>query len=232
MDKLRILPVAFVFASLSSPAFAQLTTIGPDTPGVTEFLITGPLVGPCESGSCFLHPTIVPVSPGTAPFGFDPLGVASSCINGCSLPADEVAEANNLGFDLLKVDFSTPVNTVVALQMQSGNINGAIVSPILTGGGASCLGPGVAFSAPPPCFQVTQENAVLGSFIGDLTISAPNITSVLIGVEGGSDIASSGTGVQFSVTSVGAPEPATLGLMFLGLAGVGFAVRKRRTLWC
>jgi hypothetical protein len=91
------------------------------------------------------------------------------------------------------------------------------------GGPDACFGPTGGGEPLPPCFQVTGFASPPNGFIGNLTVHG-RISSVLIGGIGG--IGSAATSVEFN-----APEPATLGLMALGLlggAGAGFARRKRR----
>ena len=65
MDKLRILPLVFVCGLLPPPAFAQLTTIGPGTPGVTESVMTLTQTGVSADGFPFFSPVFTPIPLGS-----------------------------------------------------------------------------------------------------------------------------------------------------------------------
>ena len=69
MDKLRILPLAFICGLLTTPAFAQPITIGPETPGVSQSQVSLVNKGtPCndsEPSNCIYAS---PISDQSTPF--------------------------------------------------------------------------------------------------------------------------------------------------------------------
>lgn len=230
MDKLRIVPLAFVCWLLGAPALAQITTIDPGTPGVTESIITLQQTS-VVNGAPFYSPTFTKVALGSLPGGFDQDFFVASCLDGCVPPEPAVVA----GFSVFDVSFSKPVSFITVLQMGIFDGNGAEVLAFNNSLHeiGSCLGvfafPGPpSFSSPPGCYVVTSGTNANGLGLGNFTVSLskPDITMVLIA--GGDGSPAFGTAVQFSVAPIATSEPATLALMFLGLAGVGFAVRRRK----
>jgi hypothetical protein len=236
-DKLRILPLVFVCGLLPSPAFAQLTTIGPGTPGVTEYQM-----GLAETADPnFFTPTftpIVPLQPGGSGLDFlnAAIGDPHGCLLGCVVDwQDFVKSASDVtsGFSMFDVHFSKPVSFVSALQMQIIDGNSAEVLAFNSAnqlvGACSVTFAGDTSANPPGC-----ETGIKVIFtddtdysVGNLSISTGrlDISTVLIG--GSFDVGSTATGVKFGV---GVPEPGTLSLLVLGLAGVGFMRRRKAKL--
>src|SRR5690348_9180023 len=170
MDKKRSLSMAFLCGLISAPAFAQLTTIGPSTPGVEEFQMT---LVPTSTLNFFL-PKFTPVPLGSLPGGndsfypdvavYDPRG----CLEGCfALPENYPQQ-----FVMFGVTFSKPVSTVSVLQMgYSFDFgNGAEVLAYNSSQqnvGGCIVAFGYSPSQPPGCFNLTSSDN-FGDFFGNL----------------------------------------------------------------
>lgn len=233
MDRFRISPLALFCCLLSDPVLAQVTIIGPSTPGVTESEMT--LVATSNPG--FFAPEFTPVALGSHPGGFDPTNfdlVADphGCLQGCFLPSSD----NPTGLVMFDVTFSKPVSAVSVLQMGLAFGNGAEVlaynSADLPVG--HCFGTflGTPSASNPPdsnpagCYKVTSVEGIDGADggLGNLTISnsTPDITTVLVAGIAGSP--AFGEAVQFGV-----PEPGTCSLFALSLLSLAITRRRSRT---
>lgn len=234
MDKMRILPGALLCGFLSTPALAQLTTIGPNTRGVTESEMT--LVP--MSTPYFYAPKFTPMPLGSLPGGFDSFVPALSevdphgCLEGCSAAG---IGGDPQEFVLFDVTFSKPVSVVSVLQMGYGLDMGngaellAYNSSLQNVGSCNeVFGLGPSPGSPPSCFTATSSSGGGSTELGNLTVSTPtpDITTVLIA--GNEGAPAFGTAVQFSATPVATPEPGTFVPFALALAGIGMT-RKRRT---
>lgn len=244
MDKSRVLPLAFVCVLFCTSAFAQLTTIGPNTPGVTEFDVTlvqkGPPVcmGATTSIPCFFpnFTPIHPLQPGGG--GLDEGNLAADnngCFRGCGVPILGNGQPDTdvqLFFKVFDVSFQKPVTSVVALQMPAFPMSCSsfaceVPAELLAFDGQQIVATCIVVS-PGGCYSDTQlvqttPSGIPVEYVGNLTVSAPKITSVWIAA-GNIGAAQFAQGVQFGTSSV--PEPGTLTLFALALAG--FVVTKRR----
>jgi hypothetical protein len=223
MDRFRISPLALFCCLLCDPVLAQVTVIGPSTPGVTESEMT--LVATSNPG--FFVPEFTPVALGSRPGGFDPTNgdiplAPTGCLQGC------FSFDNLTGLVMFDVTFSKPVSAVSVLQMGLAFGNGAEVfaynSADLPVG--HCVGNfegPFSESVPPGCYKVTFSEGIDGALggLGNLSItnSTPDITTILIAGTEGSP--ASGEAVQFGV-----PEPGTCSLLALSL--LSLAITRRR----
>ena len=140
----------------------------------------------------------------------------------------------------LDLSFHTakPVDTVVALEMPESHGPGLINTgfpQVLAFDGQTLVADCNLFtnSFGSCSFQHTGTSVSPGlADFFSVTVSAPKITSVWITGTGPTFGGSSAEGVKFGCSgacgAAGVPEPATLGLMALGLLGAGFAGRRRR----
>ena len=241
MDKLRSLPVVFVCGLLATPAFAQLTTIGPNTPGVSEFNVTmvqkGPAVCMGDVGPipCFFPSltAIHPLEPGGGGLDYGSLAADNNgCFQGCGVPilgsGSPALVSDVLGlFKVFDVSFQTgkPVTKVEVLQMPAFPMSCpsfTCVSPaeVLAFDGQRIVSTCIVVS-PGGCYSDTHlvqttPGGIPVEYIGNLTVSAPNITSVWIaaGNVGPAQVAKN---IQFGF---GVPEPGTFTLFVLALAGL------------
>ena len=232
MDRFRISPLALFCCLLCDPVLAQVTIIGPSTPGVTESEMT--LVATSTPG--FFMPEFTPVALGSHPGGFDPTNLVLAadphgCLQGCFLPLD-----NPTALVMFDVTFSKPVSAVTVLQMGLAFGNGAEVLaynsadlPVGHCGGTFLGTPSASNptdSVPAGCYKVTSVEGIDGADggLGNLTISnsTRDITTVLIAGIGGSE--ASGEAVQFGV-----PEPGTCSLFALSLLSLAITRRRPRT---
>lgn len=246
MDK-RILPLAFVCGLLSTPAFAQLTTIGPNTPGVSEFDVTmvqkGPAVCMGDVGPipCFFPSltAIHPLQSGGGGLDFGNLAADNNgCFQGCGVPflGSGPASPGDITslFKVFAVSFQTqkPVTTVVALQMPAFPMSCPSLScetpaEVLAFDGQQIVSTCIVV-APGGCYSDTHlvqttPGGIPAEYIGNLTVSAPEITSVWIAA-GNFGSAQVAMDVQFGTSSV--PEPGTFALFAIALACL--AVTRRR----
>jgi hypothetical protein len=232
MLTLRIPLWAVVCWSFSTQAFAQITTIGPGTPAVTESIMTLKQTG-VVNGSPFYSPMFTPIPLGSeAAQGF--LGTASNfdmstgCLQGCSAGP---AESINPDFRLLDVGFSKPVSFASALQVSGTEMDIELWaydrSNRLVG---LCTG---SILYPPPatnseCVKIVSgPNGPVPLFTGSYTIfdSTANISTVLIGGNGSDS--SEVQSVTFSTKPVKeVSEPGAFALFMLAL--VGFAIASMR----
>ena len=177
--------------TLTAPAFAQSTpewtTIGPDTPGVAEYLIT---LQPASTPGLY-EPKFTPIPLGstvTVELSGTPFTPGAGCFVG-----GDCASSDPSAFDFLAVNFSSPVN---GLMIQgSGRTNWSVfVSKGQWDG--SCSG---------ECEAVYYfGNPALYSF----------------------QIGGDPTAVIESVSFSRVPEPGTLPLLTLSLAGIGYPWRR------
>jgi len=216
MDKLRTIPLAFVCGLLATPAFAQLTTIGPDTAGVEEFILTLK-EGPIVEGTSFREwlPVLTPHplgSPtGALVSGFDFLASGAgpgfptvSCLSGCIAPQS----AGSGGFRQLVVMFAKPVSFVEVTQITENQVGAWAYNAqgqLLAGSSRFPFQP-----EPPTTISIPLE-------------SSGGIVDVVAG--GFGDTSGGVTAVKF-LPSSNVPEPSTFSLLALALAGLAIT-RKR-----
>ena len=222
MDKARILP--FLCGLLCTPAFGQLTTVGPNTPGVTESIMTL-TPSPTSSDPDFALPVFTPHlngSPtgdvaisGDSTFPFPP---DTGCLEGCDMGEPGF-------FRALEVSFATPVSLVDVMQLQAAFNLGAVFAYNAAGqlvGACEDSWPIQGINGPGSCYQLLSITSTGG--LTSFTIQAPGIVTVLAGGYLDNDSIDV-PAVSFAPTA--AAEPGTLILMALGLAGVGFMRRRK-----
>jgi hypothetical protein len=225
------LPCALACALLfSGPALAQLTTIGPGTPGVSESVFTLVPVSPQTS-----PPSFVPkfthraagdfgggymVGPDVGfTFGPDTMG----CFQGC--PGDPLTPQT---FRMLDISFTTPVSFASVLQTSVPFKDALIIAYNSSDREVGiCDGAAGSPAIPPPgsCYSVISSNHTTEALLR-YTISDPtaDISTLLIGGDIYDPI-NKVESVQFSVRAV--PEPGTWLLFATALAGIGLTGRRK-----
>jgi hypothetical protein len=223
MDKLRRLSLALVWLALSAPALAQLQTLGPNTPGVTEFEVT------LKVGATFLaFPQFTPIHPiQSVGGGWDQFFLSDSgCFEGCGAPPPYGPNTTipYYVFSMFDVTFKTPVNKVLAQGMTVWDCNLACSgAQMLAFDGQQFVAADSAYGFPtsqgPGCAPPTVDSCTV-----NLSISAPVITSVWIsGIE---DLSSTPASIEFGRMPSGVPAPGTFALFVFALAG--FALTSKR----
>lgn len=230
MDKLRILPAAFVCGLLPGLALAQqLITVGPNTPGVAEsVLLLEPSPTPPSSPTANYEPvfsknSFVPYSAFADESNYSPFG--TDCLHGCILPASGLVPS------FFDVHFNTLVS-YVSVALTSDFANEAFIQAFNSSGAliGSCAGLSGSPAPPYPdvsrggCFSVLSAEPPDGEIqVWQFAIAAPGISTVL------ATSFEDGLGGKPGPVKFRVPEPATFGILILGLAGVGLARRKRST---
>jgi hypothetical protein len=234
MNELRILALTLAAGLLCTPALAQITTIGPDTPGVTESRFTLRPESP-QTSPLFFVPVFTPLPSGQfgggymigpdVGFTFGP--GTMGCFQGC--PGDALTPRT---FSLLDISFNAPVSFASVVQT-AVPFKDALIIAYNSAGQEVGLCDGAAAAVPPPrgaCYSVLSSNGTNSALLR-FTISDPtaDISTLLVGGDIYDPINRVET-VQFSVTGV--REPGTLLLFATALAGFGLARARASAQGC
>ena len=229
MSGLHALPWTIVCGLVFAPvALAQLTTIGADTPGVSESVLTLVPVSPQTSPPSFV-PMQMPLPPGEfgggymigpdVGFTFGP--GSSGCFSGCTGNA-----LTPKTFRMLDISFLTPVSFVSVLQTAVPFRNALIIgynSSLQEVG--MCEGAAGPLAPPGACFSVISSHDGSSALLRyTISNSTADISTLLVGGDI-FDPVNEVQRVQFSVKGV--PEPGTLPLFALALTTMGIAARRK-----
>jgi hypothetical protein len=229
MNRLHTLPWTVVCGLVFSPAApAQLTTIGPETPGVSESVLTLVPVSPQTSPPSFMLMQMA-LPPGEfgggymigpdVGFTFGP--GSSGCFSGCTGNA-----LTPKTFRMLDISFLVPVSVVSVLQTAVPFRNALIIaynSSFQEVG--MCEGTAGPLAPPGACFTVISRNDDSSALLRYTISSATaDITTLLVGGDI-FDPVNEVQSVRFSVKGVA--EPGTLPLFTLALTAMSLAARRK-----
>jgi hypothetical protein len=229
MSGLHALPWTVVCGLVFSPAaLAQLTTIGPDTPGVSESVLTLVPLSPQTSPPSFA-PMQMPLPPGEFGAGYmigPDVGFtfgpgSSGCFSGCTGNA-----LTPKTFRMLDISFLAPVSFVSVLQTAVPLRNALIIaynSSLQEVG--MCEGAAGSLAPPGACFSVISSNDDSSALVRyTISSSTADISTLLVGGDI-FDPVNEVQRVQFSVKAV--PEPGTLPLFALAFAAVSLTAGRK-----
>lgn len=150
--------------------------------------------------------------------------LTTDCLKKCDLINSGYTPSTGYVPSFLDISFKKPVNFVSVLQY-SNAYNYALAQAFNKQGKliGYCAAAGQGGSGP-GCVA-TDLNPPIDAAIWQFTFSDPSADISTLIVSSG-DMGDQIGKIQFGTIST--PEPTTLGLMFLGLAGVGFALRRRK----